>query len=205
MKKFFILFISLFLVAGSIDAQNFKGGLRAGFTATQMSGDDLRGFHKLGAFAGGFVTWRFIQNEKWAIQPEINFIMKGSSTFLRANKEGNIGEKYVLSLYFIEVPFFAKYNIVKGLELELGVALDVLLYGVEKDANGKIPARQPFRTFGMTGIAGFSYLFANHYGLNLRYGNSLIPLRVNDGKHSNYRMNKKQFSSEIVFSVYYQF
>ncbi|MBQ7550875.1 MAG: PorT family protein [Bacteroidales bacterium] len=205
MKKFFILFICLFLIGESMEAQNFKGGIRAGFTATQMSGDELRGFHKLGAFAGGFVTWRFVQNGKWAIQPEINFIMKGSSTFLRANKEGNIGEKYVLSLYFIEVPFFAKYNIVRGLEFELGLAMDVLLYGVEKDANGKIPARQPFRTFGMTGIAGFSYLFANHYGLNLRYGNSLIPLRVPDGEYGNYRITKKQFSSEIVFSFYYQF
>ena len=40
-----ILFFLPFLLA----AQNFRGGLRAGLTMTQISGDDLSGFHKLGA------------------------------------------------------------------------------------------------------------------------------------------------------------
>lgn len=203
-KKLLILFIvatSTFLGT----AQNFKGGIHAGFTASQMSGDDLSGFHKLGAYAGGFVNWRFIQNDHWALQPEINFIMKGSSTFLRPNKDGSIGNKYVLSLYFIEVPLLAKYTLTKGLEIAVGPAFDVLLHGVEKDANGTIPARQPFRSLGLTGIAGLSYTFQQHFGIDLRYGNSLIPLRVNDGEHGNYRMTKKQFSSEIVVSVFYQF
>ena len=205
MMKKICLFFLLFAITQIAVSQNFKGGIRIGFTATQMSGDDLSGFHKLGACAGGFVNWRFAQNERWAIQPEINFIMKGSSVFLRANKDGNIGQKYVLSLGYVEVPVLVKFNIVKGLELELGPALDVLLYGIERDANGKIPGRQPFRRFGMTGMAGVSYTFAQHFGLDLRYANSLIPVRVPDGHHSQYRIVKKQFSSEIVFSVHYQF
>ena len=98
-----------------------------GFTATQMSGDELSGFHKMGAYAGGFVNWRFIQNPHWTIQPEINFVMKGSSAFLRADKNGNIGNKHVLTLYYIEVPALAKYRIVKGLEIEFGPTFGVLL------------------------------------------------------------------------------
>ncbi len=65
-KRFFlVMLVCLFAVGGQ--AQNFRGGLRAGFTATQMSGDDLSGFHKMGAYAGGFVNWRFMQNPPWAI------------------------------------------------------------------------------------------------------------------------------------------
>ena len=84
-KRVLLALMIIALAFGS-HAQNFRGGLRAGFTATQMSGDELSGFHKMGAYAGGFVNWRFIQNPHWAIQPEINFVMKGSSTFLRADK-----------------------------------------------------------------------------------------------------------------------
>ena len=174
-------------------AQNFKGGLRAGLSMTQISGDDLSGFHKVGAYAGGFVNWRFIQAPKWAIQPEINFVMKGSSTYLKADKNGNIGNKYVLTLYY------------KGFEIELGPTFNVLLHAVEKDANGVIPARMPFRFYEIAGMAGISYLIKDHYGINFRFVQSLVPVRVGDGNHGNYRLNKKQFSTEMTLSFFYQF
>ena len=163
-KRFFlVMLVCLFAVGGQ--AQNFRGGLRAGFTATQMSGDELSGFHKMGAYAGGFVNWRFMQNPRWAIQPEINFVMKGSSAFLRPDKNGNIGNKYVLTLYYLEVPALAKFS----------------------------------------GMAGISYTFKEHYGISLRFVQTAIPVRVNDGYHSRQYLTKKQFSTEIAFSLFYQF
>ena len=202
-KILFTAIVSLFLL--SAQAQNFKGGLRAGFTASQMSGDELSGFHKMGAYAGGFVNWRFVQNERWAIQPEINFVMKGSSTYLKADKNGNIGNKYVLTLYYVEVPVLAKYRIIKGLEVEFGPTFGVLFAETEKDANGKMTGRMPFRRFELCGMAGVSYTFKEHYGLNLRFVQTAIPVRVNDGNHSNAYLTKKQFSTEIAFSLFYQF
>ena len=208
MKHFLykILIFSLLLSFGAIvKAQNFRGGVRAGMSMTQISGDDLSGFHKLGAYAGGFVNWRFIQNDRWAIQPEINFVMKGSSTYLKADKNGNIGAKYVLTMYYVEVPFLAKCRIVKGLEAELGPTFGVLLGATEKDANGKMVGRMPFRWFEFCAMGGVSYLFKEHFGINFRYVQTLVPVRVCDERHSNYRCNKKQFSSELALSVFYQF
>ena len=208
MKKLLykILILSLLLSFGEIaKAQNFRGGVRAGMTMTQMSGDDLSGFHKLGAYAGGFVNWRFIQNDRWAIQPEINFVMKGSSTYLKADKNGNIGAKYVLTMYYVEVPVLAKCRIVKGLEAELGPTFGVLLGATEKDANGKMVGRMPFRWYEFCAMGGVTYLFKEHFGINFRYVQTLIPVRVCDERHSNYRCNKKQFSSELALSVFYQF
>lgn len=202
-RALLVLLICTLAVGGN--AQNFRGGLRAGFTATQMSGDDLSGFHKMGAYAGGFVNWRFIQNDHWAIQPEINFVMKGSSTFLIADKNGNIGNKYVLTLYYIEVPALVKYRIIKGLEVEFGPTFGVLFAATEKDANGKMPGRMPFRRFELCGMAGVSYTFKEHYGLSLRFVQTAIPVRVNDGNHSRLYLTKKQFSTEIAFSLFYQF
>lgn len=209
MRNCFVRFCLVGLLVGfalgDLTAQNFKGGLRAGFTATQISGDDLSGFHKMGAYAGGYVQWRFVQNEHWALQPEINFVMKGSSTFLKADKNGNIGNKYVLTLYYAEVPVLVKYQIINGLEVELGPTFGVLFAETEKDANGKMPARMPFRRFELCAMGGVSYLIKEHYGISLRYAQTLLPVRVVDGEHSAYRIEKKQFSSEIAFSVFYQF
>ena len=195
----------LFLLPLLLAAQNFRGGLRAGLTMTQISGDDLSGFHKLGAYAGGFVNWRFIQNDRWSIQPEINFVMKGSSTYLKPDKNGNVGSKYVLTLYYVEVPVLVKCRIVKGLEAELGPTFGVLAAATEKDANGRMPARMPFRWYELCAMAGVSYLIKEHYGISFRYVQTLVPVRVCDERHSPYRINKKQFSSELALSFFYQF
>ena len=202
-RSFLALLVCLMALNGH--AQNFRGGLRAGFTATQMSGDDLSGFHKMGAYAGGFVNWRFIQNPHWSIQPEINFVMKGSSTYLIPDKNGNIGNKYVLTLYYLEVPALAKFMIVNGLEIEFGPTFGVLFAATEKDANGKMPGRMPFRRFELCGMAGISYTLKEHYGISLRFVQTAIPVRVNDGNHSRLYLTRKQFSTEIAFSLFYQF
>lgn len=203
--RLLILTAAFVLTTAAAGAQNFSGGLRAGFTASQMSGDDLAGFHKMGAYAGGYVQWRFVQNEHWALQPEINFVMKGSSTYLKADKNGQVGSKYVLTLYYVEVPLLVKYRIVRGLEVELGPTGGVLFASSERDANGNMVGRMPFRRFELCALGGVSYLFKEHYGISLRYVQTLIPVRVNDGEHSMYRLEKKQFSSEIAFSLFYQF
>ena len=204
MKKI-ILIILLFTCITGVIAQNFKGGLRVGFTGTQISGDKLSGFNKMGAYAGGFVNWPFPNHGKWALQMEINFIMKGTSKFLIADKENYIGDKYVLTMCYTETPILAKYRLIKGLEVEFGPSINFLFYAVEKDANGKMPARQPFRLCELSVIGGMTYLFKEHYGLNLRYSNSILPVRVNDGNHSDYRLDRKQFNSAIAFSFFYHF
>ena len=189
-----------------LSAQHFCGGVRAGISMSQISGDDLSGFHKLGAYAGGYVQWRFIQSERWALQPELNFNMKGSSSYLKADKNGNlVGQKYVLSLYYLEVPLLVKFRPFKGMDIELGPSFGVLFAETERDANGIMPARMPFRYLELSGLAGVSYLIKEHYGISFRYAHSLIPVRVHDGHHSYYRLDRKQYNSTLLLSFFYQF
>lgn len=206
-RSFQIFLFSFFsLMSAQVNAQHFTGGVRAGMSMSQISGDDLSGFHKLGAYAGGYVQWRFVSNDRWALQPELDFNMKGSSTYLKADRNGNvIGQKYVLSLYYLEVPLLVKFRPVKGFEVELGPSFGVLFAENERDANGKMPSRVPFRFCDFSALAGVSYLIKEHYGLSFRYEQTLIPVRVNDGRHLAHRLNKKQFSSVLLVSFFYQF
>lgn len=200
-----IFFICIFLIINTFGQSIFTGGVRAGFTASQISGDELSGWHKFGAYAGGFVNFPVSADQKWKLQGEINFIMKGSSRFIKARQDGSIPNKYVLTLMYIEVPFFAKYRPVKWFEVEAAPALNVLFFSQEKDSNGKMPGRQAFRPLEFSFIAGFSFIIKEHWGINLRWSTSVIPVRVPDGEHSQYRIAKKQFNDLLATTLYYEF
>ncbi len=204
MKRVIFIILLLFVILAGY-GQFFKGGIRIGFTGSQISGDDLAGFHKFGAYTGLYANFLFPQNEKWGMQGELNFIMKGSSKFLRPSKDGDIGQQYILTMLYTETPVLIKYSPVHWLALELGPAFNFLFYSQEKDSNGEMPARQPFRIFELAGIGGISLFFKEHYGVNFRYSNSLMPVRIPAANYSSFRMKKKQFNSSLAFSFYYQF
>jgi hypothetical protein len=202
-KNLLIIFFSIILF--SLQGQSFKGGVRLGFSSSQISGDELAGFNKFGAYTGIFTNFPISKNMQWKIQAELNFIMKGSSMFLRANADNEVPNQYILTMLYTETPFLVKYSPKPWVELELGPAINFLFYSHEKDSNGKIPARQRFRIFELAGIGGISFIVKENFGINLRYSNSLLPVRVPDGNHSQYRMRYKQFNSVLTCSLFYQF
>lgn len=210
--KNIILSLSLFGLVFGIQAQglrtdksNFKGGLRVGFTASQISGDCLSGFHKLGAYAGGFVNIPVTMSGKWKIQAELNFIMKGSSLYSKGADDPNIGNKYSLNLYYTETPVIVKFNVFKGLEIELGPTFNFLFYHTEKGIDGDLSIIYPaFRIFEFSILAGVSYLFKEHWGVNFRFTNSIIPVRIPNWNCQS-GSSMKQFNTVMAISAYYQF
>jgi len=199
----FLGMVQLSFAQRSTSSSNFKGGLRAGFTATQISGDDLTGFHKLGAYAGAFVNFPLSDNLKWKFQSELDFVMKGSHTYYPSGQNATISSKYVLNIGYIEVPVLIKWNLVPNMELEFGPTFGVLLYQRERNSNGIMLYRPDFRRYELGVMGGLSYLFHEHYGVSLRYSNSVIPVRIPTWAVS--RRVKKQFNSALAVSFFYQF
>lgn len=205
MKKIYLL-VFLSLLSASLfsqrnDESKFKGGIRVGLTASQISGDDLAGFNKLGAHAGGFVHFPISQNRKWKFQMELDFTMKGSTTPPRRGENINMFY-YTLNLFYAEVPFLVKYNIIKGFEIEAGPTVGLLFANTEKGLDGNI-RRPPFRLFELSALIGVNYLFRDHWGVSIRYSNSIIPVRIPTWVYN--RVVSKQYNSLLSFSLYYQF
>ena len=188
---------------------NFHGGVRLGFTGSQITKDGFpfEGYNKFGAFAGGFVNFPITRNGKWFIQPELNFIMKGCKHLPQTDESGNMsGDKYVLQLMYGEIPVVGKWKFYKGFELEAGPAFGVLFknYEVEK-VNDILQIGAPlFSRFEFAGLLGISYLFFNHIGLSLRYEVSFLPVRKYSAFHFMYLL-VGQHNQSFCFSVYYQF
>src|SRR5258706_2393375 len=75
-KNPLFLIISIFICPALSQAQNFKAGAFAGISTSQVSGDNLAGFNKVGLYAGGFVKNSL--GEKWEMQMVKSYIGKGS-------------------------------------------------------------------------------------------------------------------------------
>ena len=209
MKKIY-LFIAILVISLSVDAQelskngsNFKGGIRLGLTTSQISGDDLSGFNKLGAYAGGFTNFPISKTGYWNIQMEMNFIMKGSSTPPRKPNNPHFYNVYTLNLFYTETPFLVKCLLFKGFEVEAGPSINFLFASTEKGPGGSNIKGRPFRIFELSIIAGISYTFKEHWGISARYSNSIIPVRIPTWVYN--RLVSKQFNSTLAFSVFYQF
>ena len=217
MFKKILLTLLFFGVVGLVWAQEtekdplsrFYGGVRVGFTATQVSGDDLAGFHKVGAHAGLFVNHAIIPSGRLKLQLELDFTMKGSHTYTPKNQVAD--NFYSLTLGYVEVPLMLDWTAGKWLlwgksfqfDIELGPAFGVNVFSREREANGLIVGRPPFRRFEFSGIAGLSLMVADHHSVNFRFENSIIPVRLPTWVYD--RVINKQLNTALIISYCYQF
>ncbi len=194
----------------STTASNFKGGVRAGFTASQISGDDLSGFHKLGACAGVYANYPLNEKGNLKLQVEIDFTMKGSHSYVPPKAASAMTDKYVLNIGYLEVPALLRWRFARltirgnsDFEFELGPMFGVNLYQRERDIYGVIQGRPQFRRFEFSFLAGISYMFNEHHGVSFRYSNSILHVRK-----PNWAVNrgvKLQYNSVLLLSYFYQF
>ena len=215
-KKLFILSVLIALFTAGFaqekeksDLSRFYGGVRVGFTASQISGDDLSGFHKVGAAAGLFVNHSVIESGRLKLQLELDFMMKGSHSYTPKNVIAD--NFYSLTLGYVEVPLMLVWTAGKwqlwgqnfNFELEIGPAFGVHVFTREREANGPIVGRPPFRWYEFSGLAGISLMIADHHSVNFRFENSIIPVRIPTWVYD--RVVYKQFNTLMTFSYCYQF
>ena len=211
----FALVVGTFLTLQAQDLESvgtFAGGVSAGLTATQISGDNLAGFHKVGATAGVFANCVLADQPKFGLklQLEMNFVMKGSHSYTPPSQPVDPMSKYVLNLGYIEVPVLFRFRFARitirnrsDFEFEAGPAFGIHLYTRERDAYGAVVGRPEFKWWELSMMGGLSYRFKEHHAVTLRYSNSILPVRK-----PTWAVNqtvKMQFNSVLYLIYSYQF
>lgn len=194
-----IVSVVLFITCVSINkvsAQRFRGGMLAGLSTSQISGDNLGGFHQFGGMLGGLAALDFTEN--FAFQVELMFIQKGSSTTSKDSLR-----QYNLRLNYLEMPLMFTYK-VKKLYVEGGPYVGFLLSSSEEDAYGEIPNQDPFKRLDAGLNLGFSFPLSDNLLLNARFSNSLIDVRPFYSRASYYFVSGQQ-NSVLAFSLRYYF
>ncbi len=197
----FILLISIFYFGFSgLFAQDFNGGILGGLATSEVSGDRLQGPHKAGLYLGGFVSRYFSQRSSF--QMELDYIQKGS----RENPTDENGYySYLLRLNYIEIPVSYKYDFHPKGTLETGLSLGVLVnYYEEANGSEQVAGAGDFETFDFSFNIGAYYTLVDDLRINIRYSNSLLPIRPHAGGTS-YRLNQGQYNEVLSFVLFYEF
>lgn len=180
--------------------QRFKAGLIGGLSTTQVAGDQLSGFNKVGVIAGGFVNNPV--SDKSSIQMEIIFIQKGSRKPLQPDKDN---EHYVMRLAYFEVPVLFKYQVSSKINVELGLSIGALMFSEEEDQLGLQRNKPAFNKTDFSGIIGLTYPISDQLFFNLRLSNSIVPIRDFASGYSFAFFDRGQYNTVLAFTLHYQF
>lgn len=183
--------IILLLISSQANAQRFGGGVLGGISTSQVTGDYIGGFNKLGGWGGLFTDLRFTPRS--ALQFEISFIQKGSA---RAGTLKNGNTFYFHNQNMIEIPLLYRWYGIKNLSLEIGMQAGVIMSTVERDYRYATIKNNPFfRKAEWSAAGGVSYyLLKGKLEVNARYAQSLLSLK-----------RSKWFNHVVAFSVRYWF
>ena len=105
MKFYKLFFFIIFLVSAlSNFGQGFESYLFGGINASQLQGDNLSGFDKVGLHTGLGVEYEFVKN---SLSLELLFNQKGSAS--KANRTNSI-QKVNTTLNYLQIPVLYSIN-----------------------------------------------------------------------------------------------
>lgn len=196
MKKNIILLLLTFL-SFNLWAQKFEGALFTGVCGSQVSGDNYAGFNKAGFILGASVRRPLSTN--WNLQMEMMYVQKGSR---HLNTDFNV-DFYQIKVNYIEIPFLLQYKQNDKLLFEGGASFGVLINsGIEENINGLITGQKSFHSTEFALQFGTEYKFADHFGVDLRLSNSILPIREH-ASGATTLFNWGQYNTGIYLSLHY--
>ncbi len=202
-----IIFIGIPFSFFSQDKKNvFNLLLTAGVSPSQVHGDAINGYNKLGGTGGIGVETVF--SEKASINLSFIFIQKGA----KKNPNPSKGDysAYYLNLNYLEVPFLITYTQKKFL-FDIGLSAAYLINYYEADQNMVYTGVYPFRKFDYSVKLGLGYNINSKWFVNFRTSNSFITTRPNRTKQAIYynnilarTFNKGYYNNILEFTLGYR-
>ncbi len=178
------LFFLLFSFTSQVYAQVFEGGLTVGFNGTQIDGDKVSGYHKLGAAFGGWVQTDLPKNLFFAMELKVN--QKGSRMTPTQQNDYN---KFVLRLDYIDLPVIIGYKFNDLLSVYIGGSYGYLFHkSYKSNYNGDDVDDYNIKDWDLNSIAGFKVNFesminrewSKNIELDIRFQNSFISINENN-------------------------
>jgi len=193
-RLIFICFIFLGVSSYSI-AQNFKAGLVAGISTSQVSGDQLGGFNKIGLKLGASVN--HIINPASRGQLAIYYIDKGSN---------DLNSDFKIDLSYIETSWCVQKTS-KALIYEGGLLFGVLVDGKTYDIYGyEDIQKSDFHKFDIGAKLAAGIKLKPQLSMFWELSNSIpfFPVQDHPGR-ATYGLNKGKYNSIFSFSFRYLF
>ncbi len=188
--RYYFKIVFLLLIAihpQSLFSQKFGGNLIMGFNASQIDGDQLAGYNKVGFCAG--IGTNYELKEPWQINVDFLFSQRGSQSKLFPDEYEPIRK---LTLNYIELPVYVSYKDWKikdegyyKAEGFAGVSLGRLI-SVKNSLGEKDINQDNFLKNDLSYLIGAKFNFNKNWGVSFRYTRSFTRLYKSpiDGRKS---------------------
>ncbi len=206
-KKITFLIFVLLLSGSPAFSQVFKGALIGGFNLTQVDGDEVYGFKKIGLNAGAAVMVPL--GEHWEISLENSFSQKGAYQKQQyIDSARSLTGEYNLRLNYVEVPLLLHYKDKGGLTFGAGLSWGRLVGSKEIEHGDEEIAYSdsiPFKDNDFSVIADIRFRIWERLHASVRYSYSLAEIR----ERTFYSLNglnswtRKQYSNVLTFRFIY--
>ncbi len=182
MKKSMLIICTLFFgVIVMAQNQKVKLGVKAGLNLASLNFDEseLNSSNKTGFTAGFMVEIPMAKN--FSLQPELLYSQQGSKTSFSDKDVTNSHYKSTIDLNYLNIPVMLKYYVVKGLSIQAGPQIGILL-----KANNKY----------QDNFLGYE----NHESFNLKDYSTGIDTSVNFGLGYQF---KDKFYTDVRYNISY--
>ncbi len=173
MNKIAVIIFLLTCVTFTSIAQDKKFNLVlvAGMNASQVNGDKLAGFDKVGLITGAGINRQVSKKLGW--QFEILYAEKGSKDVAGAN---NIQLDTLFKFNYIEIPVMINYSIYDKLQIQGGIYTGIRLKAVYDDYVNSFDRSQQIRNLDHGLCIGVNYSITEHWKANIRVSQSVLDI-----------------------------
>ena len=157
---------------------HFRGGLVGGVTASQIRGDGVEGFNKLGVHGGVLIEMRRYSN--LGLQLGIVYNQKGSRKV--ANHKVNDYDSWRYKFTYFDIPLVAVYDFREGFTLGTGLQPGVLVNALQDGLYSNAvtgewsPAPLPIRNFELSWVVWAGMRYGASGELFFRHTQSLLGI-----------------------------
>ncbi len=204
----FITLLVLLWLANTASGQRIQGAIAFGGNLTQVDGDEVYGFKKIGFNAAAVAIIPI--KEKWSVSLEASFSQKGAYQKYPAQQNPNKELPYYnLRLNYAEVPVMVHFTDKEFLTIGLGMSWGRLVgvkeieWGIQTDVT---PYSGDFSRSDINGMVDIRFPIYKKLNFNFRYAYSFAKIRTRTYTYlSGDEVIRKQYNNVLTFRLIYIF
>ncbi|MPM29457.1 hypothetical protein SDC9_75997 [bioreactor metagenome] len=209
MKKWLLLpnmLLLLLCIPFGAQSQNIRGEFITGFNMTQVDGDEVVGYRKIGFNGGAGAALPL--GKSWFISIETLFSQKGAYKKYPPNSTNLNLPYYNLRLNYAEVPLMIHYNDKDQITAGLGFSYGKLVGMKEVEHGSEIDwgtTTGPYNSDDYNIIIDFRFRAIWKVYFNFRYAYSISKIRVRDYNNGTNTWSREQFNNLLSFRLVFVF
>jgi hypothetical protein len=220
----FLSLVSIFLsFSGHIFSQHILGALSAGVNLTQVDGDEVYGFKKVGFTGGPSVIIPFGKEKRWSVTLELLFSQLGSRQKSVYGPSDTVIKKdsmkyydgYRLSLTYVQIPvmvhFTDKRFIAGGIGFQYGQLVGITEYEDYNDVRGFVRTSTtlagPYTRSDFEVLGDVRIRLYRGFWFDARYSYSIFSIRHREFKNPFFNNTwwRNQYNNVLTFKFVYIF